>query len=125
MSEKRTLSFEGASDDLFYLAISGEAKEEYGCYDQKCVILIESPDGNKINVIGEYGKNGSWEIGLSLVEDNTESDAEYAKMPDWAFKLGWNKKYSPVLEIEVPVGSKLIRVDDVPSDEAQKIVEIE
>lgn len=104
----KTLKFYGASDDLFEM--DGDESEEWGCYNRLASVLVEH-DGERLLVVGLYDgpgdvSDGCWAIGVQLFR---EGDS----VPPWPVRLEThNRKYSPVLVLEVPDGATVSGVSD-------------
>lgn len=99
----KTLSFYGASDDLF--ECEGAIREEIGCFSKPGVYHLKSVEG-ELHVVGYYQDTGIWSVGVAPV-------TEGATMPVWpsAYQVHENG-YSPMLTLEVPDDTQLVMDDE-------------
>jgi hypothetical protein len=102
------VSFEGGSDDLFDATSKSLAlNEEFGVCEEPIELLIQAEAG-ALKVVGYYGRNGTWSIGLGPVDDG-------APLPDWNPRFshamrGNEAGYSAILTLTVPADAKLTRL---------------
>lgn len=115
MSETRTLSFYGTSDDLFEV-IGGTRTEpdEIGCYDSHVILrLMCESDGSGLYIYGRYAPSniaGCWVVGIMPLEDAT--------LPDWPTKYSTAENgYSPLLTITVPKAAEVVQIFPELGDE--------
>lgn len=97
----RTLTFYGASDDLFECDDSARRDtEEIGCYRGPAMYRVQDGDAGLL-VVGLYAPNnvvGCWSVGISQLDEDKP-------LPDWpmVFKA---EGYSVRLVITVPDSAK-------------------
>lgn len=98
----KTISFEGASDDL--IEIDGDSTYDEINYLKSqpwtCVIY-DDLSAQALRVVVWYGPGGNWFVGASVL-DETETH------PDWPVRIGPSKlgtRYSFRLEVDVPDGA--------------------
>ncbi len=115
--ETKEITFGGGSDDLCYVVSKDKHYAEYCNIQGEFRILIKSPENDTAWVNIQYGKEGQRNLGLGLVEDDSNSDSEFYPMPEWRIKFGWDGKYSAVLKIDLPIGTKITRTVDDEDDE--------
>lgn len=97
----RTLSFWGASDDLFECDDSvGRATEEIGCYDAPGIYRITRGDEG-LFVTGHYAPGnvvGCWSVGVMQLDEDKP-------LPDWPITIS-AKGYSAVVTVAVPADAE-------------------
>jgi len=103
----RNLAFYGASDDLF--EIEGTSKgepDEVGCFMEKAIAQIITPDGEGLHVVAQYapGDVACWSIGLMQLDEDKP-------IPDWPMR--WKAQgYSVRLEIDAPDDARVSMTSD-------------
>jgi hypothetical protein len=101
----RTLTFYGASDDLFECDDSaGRDTEEIGAYNTVPAYEVKTPDGAGLQVIGVYAsgdmKNAVWASGIAPLDEDVP-------IPAWPVRFALGRRgYSAALIIEVPDDAK-------------------
>ena len=109
MSVFRELRFEGHSDDTF--GEYGWFREDYDCCASGAMIVfkVTDPRGNGLHVCGQYsGKQwpdampGCWLVGIQQLEEDVP-------LPNWPMRWEMSDAgYSPTLFVSVPIGSKMV-----------------
>lgn len=100
----KTLTFYGASDDLFEVDSTVRAdREEYSCYDTSCTVKVVDGDFG-LFVTGLYAPSGegTWMIGISQLNEDIP-------LPPWPMR--WTADgYSVRLVLEVSDSTTITRV---------------
>lgn len=90
----RTLTFYGASDDLFEIdGTTGDEPDEIGCFGKAVTIEIRQQDRGLI-VAGMYTGRGVWAMGIAPIDDDQP-------MPDWPMSWAF-EGYTAKLTIQAP-----------------------
>lgn len=106
---RRTLVFEGKSDDTFG-EFSVFNRQHDNCADGKPIRwrLFDVDTNDEMIVFGEYAvcERGSWMIGVS-------PSVDHQSIPDWTMRLGRSDHdYSPRLEIDAPISVQMELVEE-------------
>lgn len=103
----------GASDDL--IEVSGcKGADEFGPDDKDAwhADLI-APDGGQMRVYARYERTGAWSVGAAQAD-------EEVPFPAWPVKVRaavrTETRYSAVMEIDAPEGTRLTNIHPAPGD---------
>lgn len=89
----KTITIEGASDDLVYLTPEIDGLDEIGCFDNDVHLLVRAGDDAGVRVVMRYGKRGPvWSAEISPVDEGVP-------MPPISVALG-GRGYTPAVTIE-------------------------
>ena len=91
-----TLQIYGASDDL--AEFEGHVSGEIGCYDAPVIVLIGRANTG-LGVILEHNGERGWQLGTFMPDD---VDEDHWLPPTVQIT---NKRYSPLLTVELPDGT--------------------
>lgn len=107
-----TISFYGASDDL--VEVRGcDGADEFNTYETGPLMwsgeVIAPGAVIGLRVYAIYDRNGTWSFAVAKLDEDVP-------LPDWPIRVRQSPdcEYSTALEIDAPVGSRLITTGPLP-----------
>lgn len=101
----------GASDDLIEVAGCKGADEFSPDAGDAWHADLIAPDGGQMRVYARYERNGAWSVAAAQADDDIP-------FPAWPVKVraaaGREPRYSAVLEIDAPEGTRLAAIHPAP-----------
>lgn len=90
----------GASDDL--VEIEGPVSEELSTFNEPCVLVLESPTGERLQVVVHFDHEG-WHIAVIAAEDTSH--------PSWPIRFTGrpDRPLDPAVQIDAPKGTTINR----------------